>query len=205
MFRRARWIAGLLFGVIVSLLMVVAGAAPGAEAAPVQCSDLIPRVETYNAGVTQHNANPPSSSNTAAVEAYNTEADRFDQERAAIQSAAAGCKTGDVNAALKGYKTQYYKFGNTSFKLDRDDLKHILTRHHPKYWDGSVKKEQTFLDRNMSVDDVTRAIGAVLQQNRDAVVAAGIKFDQYFGTYQGVRYQVGVGNGLVGQFFPKPA
>ena len=82
-------------------------------------------------------------------------------------------------------------------------MQHILTRHHPGMWDGSVRKNQTFFDGRMSVDDVQGAIASVMRQNREALIAQGSS-DAYQirGTVDGVEYVLGVTNGRVGQFYP---
>ncbi|WP_236346616.1 hypothetical protein [Paenibacillus plantiphilus] len=55
-------------------------------------------------------------------------------------------------------------------------MKHILERHHhPKYWDGSIKDDQSFFDANMSMDDISNAIKSVMQQNREILSSKGTK------------------------------
>lgn len=78
-----------------------------------------------------------------------------------------------------------------------------MTRHHPDYWDGSVKARQSFFDRTMSVDDVQGAIGDVMRQNRDTLARRGSNgMYQVRGNVNGVDYVLGVNNGRVGQFYP---
>lgn len=82
-------------------------------------------------------------------------------------------------------------------------MEHILTRQHPDYWDGSVKAQQTFFDRGMSVDDVQGAIRGVMQQNRGTLIQNGTTgMYQVRGTVNGAEYVLGVNNGRVGQFYP---
>ena len=81
--------------------------------------------------------------------------------------------------ALENWSSQRFRFGNETFLLDKKRLEHILTRHHPKMWDGSSKAAQSFFDPRMSVADVQDAIGQVMRQNRDALIARGAN-----GTYQ---------------------
>ncbi|MFE1079438.1 EndoU domain-containing protein [Nocardiopsis alba] len=82
-------------------------------------------------------------------------------------------------------------------------MEHILTRHHPKIWDGSVKPRQSFFDPGMSVADVQDAIGQVMRQNRDTLVQRG-SADRYQiqGRVNGVDYVLGMDRGRVGQFYP---
>ncbi|RCG29633.1 hypothetical protein DQ384_18760 [Sphaerisporangium album] len=111
---------------------------------------------------------------------------------------------GSCLPALRGFNSVRMTFGNQTFLLDKKGLSHVLKRHHPKYWDGSQKAQQTFFDADMSIDDVVKAIGAVMRQNRSILLQKGAN-----GTYQirgkvnGITYVLGVKNGRIGQFYPK--
>lgn len=95
-------------------------------------------------------------------------------------------------------------FGSDTFLLDKSGMKHILERHHPNFWDGSVKKTQSFLNKNMSIDDVSDAVHEVMKQNRDTLINKGTTgMYQITGTVDGIDYVVGLKNGRVGQFYPK--
>ncbi|MDE9430163.1 EndoU domain-containing protein [Xenorhabdus bovienii] len=104
---------------------------------------------------------------------------------------------------LKKFEGKDYRFGNQTSKLDKAGMKHILERHHPNYWDGSIKAKQSFLSPKMSTNDITDAIGNVMKQNRDTVISKGSvgKF-QISGQYKGQDYVVGFKNGRIGQFYP---
>ena len=105
--------------------------------------------------------------------------------------------------ALRDFKGKNFVFGNNIFKLDKKGMKHILERHHPEYWDGSVKAKQSFLNNNMSIEEVQTALKDVLYQNRDVLATKGTKgMYQVTGNYNGVDYVLGVKNGRVGQFYP---
>ena len=41
--------------------------------------------------------------------------------------------------ALRGWSSRRFQVGGHTLLLDRKGMKHILQRHHPDYWDGSVK------------------------------------------------------------------
>lgn len=64
--------------------------------------------------------------------------------------------------ALSNFQSSPMKFGSNTFLLDKSGMKHILERHHPNYWDGSVKAQQTFFDASMSIEDITSAIKSVI-------------------------------------------
>lgn len=78
---------------------------------------------------------------------------------------------------LRGWQSQRFQFGNQQFLLDKKGMEHILTRHHPNHWDGSVKARQTFFDSSMSVTDVQGAIGDVMRQNRVTLAQRGSNLD----------------------------
>ncbi len=112
--------------------------------------------------------------------------------------------SGGCLPALRGWSSERFQFGNQSFLLDKKGMEHILTRHHPKYWDGSVKKTQSFFDSSMSVDDVQGAIGQVMRQNRDTLIQRGSQgMYQIRGNVNGVDYVLGMNRGRVGQFYPE--
>lgn len=111
--------------------------------------------------------------------------------------------SGGCLPALRGWQSERFQFGNQQFLLDKKGMEHILTRHHPDYWDGSVKDTQSFFDRGMSVDDVQGAIRGVMQQNRDALIQNGTAGRyQVRGNVGGTDYVLGVNNGRVAQFYP---
>jgi hypothetical protein len=106
--------------------------------------------------------------------------------------------------ALSKFKGKKMLFGDKTFLLDKSGMKHILERHHPNFWNGSIKKTQSFLDKNMSTDDITNAIHDIMKQNRDTLIERGTKgMYQIKGTYNSVDYVVGFKNGRIGQFYPE--
>ncbi|MGC5332888.1 polymorphic toxin-type HINT domain-containing protein [Micromonospora sp. DT62] len=113
--------------------------------------------------------------------------------------------TGGCIPALRNWQSERFQFGNQQLLLDKKGMEHILTRHHPAHWDGSVKAQQSFFDRSMSVEDVQGAIGSVMRQNRDTLARRGGRgMYQVQGNVNGVNYVLGVNNGRVGQFYPLP-
>ncbi|MGW2912053.1 polymorphic toxin-type HINT domain-containing protein [Streptomyces asoensis] len=111
--------------------------------------------------------------------------------------------SGGCIPALRDWSSQRFQFGSQTFLLDKKGMEHILTRHHPKMWDGSVKAQQSFFDPKMSVADVQDAIGQVMRQNRDTLVQRGSRgMYQIQGNVNGVDYVLGMNKGRVGQFYP---
>ena len=83
-------------------------------------------------------------------------------------------------------------------------MKHILERHHPEYWNGTIKNTQTFLDKSMTIEDISNYIGDIMKQNRNILIEKGtVGMYQIEGTINNVTYVVGFENGLIGQFYKK--
>ncbi|MEU8001039.1 RHS repeat-associated core domain-containing protein [Catellatospora sp. NPDC049111] len=115
-----------------------------------------------------------------------------------VHNAGLGCLT-----VLRNWKSERFVFGNESFLLDKKGMEHILSRHHPNFWDGSVKAQQSFFDVKMSVGDVQDAIRSVMQQNRATLASKGSTgMYQIRGSVNGTNYVLGMNNGRVGQFYP---
>jgi hypothetical protein len=103
---------------------------------------------------------------------------------------------------LLNWSGRRFQFGNQQFLLDKKAMEHIITRHHPKYWDGTVKETQSFFGRKMSIEDIADAIGGVLRQNREILIRRGTTgMYQIRGTVNGTEYVLGVNNGRIAQFY----
>ncbi|MCX2828506.1 MULTISPECIES: hypothetical protein [Bacillus] len=88
--------------------------------------------------------------------------------------------------------------------FDKKGMKHVLERHHPDYWDGSVKKEQSFLNKDLSISDIQNIAGEIISKNRDIIISKGTKgMYQIEGKVDGITYIVGFKNGRIGQLYPK--
>lgn len=82
-------------------------------------------------------------------------------------------------------------------------MKHILQRHHPKYWNGSKTDKQTFFNPNMSVNDVKNLAHGALKQGRNKLAKNGMKSTRWEGTYNGIKYKITVDKGRVVQLYPR--
>jgi hypothetical protein len=103
---------------------------------------------------------------------------------------------------LRDWTSKRFQAGNETFLLDKKGMEHILTRHHPDYWDGSVTATQSFFDRKMSVGDIENAIGEVMKQNRGTLIDRGTNgMYQIRGTVNGTDYVLGINNGRIAQFY----
>ncbi|WP_369901458.1 hypothetical protein [Bacillus manliponensis] len=109
-----------------------------------------------------------------------------------------------VTNALSTFKTATYKAGNHTFKLTKTDMKHMLERHHPEYWNGTVKGTQTFYNPNLSVNGVKDVAISVAKQNSKILAKKGTNSTfQVEGTVNGVRYVLGITKGHIRQLYPK--
>ncbi len=106
--------------------------------------------------------------------------------------------------AISSFSGKQFKLGSDFLKLDKKGLKHILTRHHPDFWDGSVKARQSFLNPKMKIDDIVKAVESVLKQNQKRMPKTGLSTmtRQFEGVYNEVKYTIGINRGRVGQFYP---
>ncbi|GGB48336.1 putative ribonuclease YokI [Lentibacillus populi] len=105
---------------------------------------------------------------------------------------------------LSTFQSKKMTFGNQQFLLDKKGMKHILERHHLEYWNGTIKKSQSFLDKNLSVDDVANIVESIMQQNRTTLMNHGTTSSyQIFGTVNGIEYVVGLNKGRIGQLYSK--
>lgn len=108
-----------------------------------------------------------------------------------------------VNSALNGYRTVNFKFGDKTYKLTKDTMKHILERHHPKYWNGSTKSTQTFLNDRLSIKDVENIIRQTANQNYNLLKNSKHRVITVEGRVNGIKYHLKFDNGKVVQFYPK--
>lgn len=106
--------------------------------------------------------------------------------------------------SLKNYTSLNFRAGSHTFKLDKSGMKHILERHHPKYWNGTTKKDQTFFNANMSINDVRSLIHAAMKQKAPTLRTKGTNGTiRVSGTVNGVKYTMTIVNGRVVQFYPR--
>lgn len=77
-----------------------------AYAEPLDCTAVAARIEAHNQAATVHNANPPDSSNQAAVAAYNAEAERGNAEIPELEALADQCRQQGVDVPQVGAAPQ---------------------------------------------------------------------------------------------------
>ena len=111
------------------------------------------------------------------------------------------CLSESLPIILKNFTTKVYNIGKLKILLNNEGLKHILTRHHPKFWDKSVKTAQTFFKKNTTIKDIDRGIREILKQNKDKIIKNGTKEGQYKGIVDGTERTIGLKNGRIGQYY----
>jgi RHS repeat-associated protein len=110
------------------------------------------------------------------------------------------CAHAAVVNALNGYQSKRFQFGNNVFLLDKSAMTHILKRHHPEYWDGSVKKSQTFLCPETTIAQIEAEIEAVLKENGSRLKEGNATTGMYQLEGKNGR-TVGLKSGRIGQFY----
>lgn len=61
---------------------------------------------------------------------------------------------------------------------------------------------QTFLDKELTIDDITSIVDEVLKQNRSTLIQKGTKgMYQVEGIVDGIGYVLGLNKGRVGQLY----
>lgn len=103
---------------------------------------------------------------------------------------------------LSQFKGQKIKVGRITCLLDKRGLKHILERHHPRYWKGKIRPQQTFLTKDTTVTDVVKIIKQVMKQNRKLILEEGTNdMYQVSGMIKNTKYVVGLDRGRIAQFY----
>lgn len=107
-----------------------------------------------------------------------------------------------INVLKIEFEPVDYKFRSHTIKLSRTGMKHILQRHHPEFWNGSVKDKQSYFDAKISINELQNAITAVLKQNRELLITKGSNIKlQIKGDYNGNQYVLGLKRGQIHQLY----
>ena len=96
-----------------------------------------------------------------------------------------------------------WQFGNRNVQLAKGGLRHILERHAPNTWNGSVtagflegRTPQSFLPEAMGVDEIVGLIDDILRQNSELLREHA--FHQNIrGTFEGFLYEIGIRDGQI--------
>jgi RHS repeat-associated protein len=107
-----------------------------------------------------------------------------------------------LKSLLRNWSPKKFQIGANKFLFTKGGMKHILERHHPKYWNGTTKATQTFLPRSWTTGDIESAVLAVLNQNRGRLGNGAPRYGQISGTYGGYKFTLGFNNYHIYQFYP---
>ncbi|NNE95550.1 MAG: hypothetical protein HKN24_05925, partial [Acidimicrobiales bacterium] len=104
--------------------------------------------------------------------------------------------------ALRDWQSPVIRIGDRVITIPKERMIHILTRHHPDFWEGTVRSRQSFLPKSWTVDDIEAAIRHALSENRERVLhrSEGKPVDLH-GTINGRAYSGVVQDGVVQQFY----
>ncbi|WP_297957826.1 polymorphic toxin-type HINT domain-containing protein [uncultured Ruminococcus sp.] len=105
--------------------------------------------------------------------------------------------------ALSNYKTKKWNIGGNAYTMNKKSMKHILERHHPKFWNGSVKSSQSFFSKKLKISDIDDIANRLMLSNADEVSRIGLKMGRIKGNVNGVNYVLGLKKGRVGQLYPE--
>jgi hypothetical protein len=109
-----------------------------------------------------------------------------------------------LRRVLDSIRPRRIKVDSTEFSLDRNSWRHILTRHHREYWDGTTRTRQSFFRKNMTVTEIEEAMIDVINQNRKRLSRlGGNRLDTVEGVVNGIKYVLRVEKGRIGSFYPK--
>lgn len=104
---------------------------------------------------------------------------------------------------LSSFKSVNKSYGNKTFLIDKRCIKHILERHHPTYHSGKLdRSKNSFLNKDLRVEDIITIIEHIMQQNRSLLIRKGQGIYQIRGKFNDVDYILGINNGRVGQLYP---
>jgi hypothetical protein len=113
-----------------------------------------------------------------------------------------GAPRSHLIAAINEAPTWTIRLGKFQFSLNRSSWRHILGRHHPAYWDGSWKVNQTFFSRSMGVYEIEQTLNYGLKHNRAELLRIGDGVGRFRFTANQIEYQIGISYGRISQFFP---
>ena len=112
----------------------------------------------------------------------------------------------NISKVLLNYPRRKVIPSKVSYQLimKKESMEHILVRHHPLFWNGTIKSGQSFFSRNMSVGSIDNIIIQVIDQNRAAIskTTSATGFRQYVGEWNKIKYKIGIDKGVVTQFYP---
>ena len=108
----------------------------------------------------------------------------------------------NLNKFLNVFKEKTIQIdGNKTICIEKKGIHHILSRHHPRFWDGSIKRQQSFFNKNITLKEIICFIEKIIHQNKDFILQNTDKQYQIQGTMNGEKYVLGINNGKICQFY----
>ncbi len=108
-----------------------------------------------------------------------------------------------LERVIADFENQYFRVGDTAFILNKNRIRHILARHHPKYWNGTVAVNQTFFASTTTADDIVGIVREVLNQNWQGIAGSSMTVRIAEGQVDGQLFRVGwKASGSIGQVYP---
>ena len=109
-----------------------------------------------------------------------------------------------ILTALKDFQSKRFSVDQRIFLLAKEDLKHMLERHHPRFWEGSLKRNQSFYPKNISVDELMDVIDQGIKHNRDKLATLVTRGGQIEVKIGDILWTIGVNRGgHIRQLFPE--
>ena len=78
-----------------------------------------------------------------------------------------------LDSLLKGFQPQSFQVGDKSVDLLKGDFKHLMERHHPDYWNGSMEKTQSFFADRPKTEEMKGMMEEIIQKNQDKILKRG--------------------------------
>lgn len=114
-------------------------------------------------------------------------------------------KAGLLDKYLAKFAMKTMDAAGIPLKLTKERMEHILKRHHPKYWNGSIEKKQSFFRADETMGSIMKKIDTVMRDNADQIVKKGLNSKRYQvrTEIENVTYVLGIQEGKVMQFYPQ--
>ncbi|WP_449418356.1 EndoU domain-containing protein [Phormidium nigroviride] len=100
-----------------------------------------------------------------------------------------------LKSYLSNFRMRQIRLGSRTITLGRNNFRHILEQHHPRFMNLShVKDTQTFFDENMDPDEILDLIETIIKQNRNVFRELPEKLPregiEIIGVVNGVKYNL---------------
>ncbi|SFB02084.1 Short repeat-containing protein of unknown function [Amycolatopsis marina] len=111
---------------------------------------------------------------------------------------------GRSGSALQGWSSRTFQVSSAKISLTKERMTHILERHHPSYWNGSWKSQQSFFNGKVTVKEVEDVISQSINQHSKKIIDAGVDGDlsRLVSTVNGREYIMSISRGKIVQFYP---